>query len=49
MLAARVASLRPDLVRTLCGGSGPISADYEWHPLAKIWQEPGRGEQFFAA
>ena len=48
MLACRVASMRPELVRTLCGGSGPISADYEWHPLARIWQTPGQGEAFFA-
>jgi len=39
ILATRVASVRPDLVRTLIGGSGPICADYEWHPLARIWQE----------
>ena len=47
ILAARVASVRPELVRTLIGGSGPISANYEWHPLAKIWQEAGAGEEWF--
>ena len=46
LLTARVASLRPDLVRTWAAGSGPVSAGYEWHPLAKIWQTPGEGEQW---
>jgi len=49
ILATRVASVRPDLVRTLIGGSGPICADYEWHPLARIWQEEGAGEAWFDA
>lgn len=49
ILTARVASLRPDLVRTWAGGSGPVSADYEWHPLAKIWQTPEVGEQWMAS
>lgn len=46
ILTARVASLRPDLVRTWAGGSGPISRSYEWHYLAKTWQTPGAGEQW---
>jgi|SRR5476649_201271 len=46
ILTARVASLRPDLVRTWAGGSGPISRSYEWHYFAKIWQTPGAGEQW---
>ncbi|MEV4217075.1 alpha/beta hydrolase [Nonomuraea sp. NPDC049725] len=48
ILTARVASLRPDLVRTWAGGNGPISARYTWHPLAKIWQDPVEGERFMA-
>lgn len=48
ILVMRIASLRPDLVRTWAGGSGPVSKDYEWHPLAKIWQTPGVGEQWMA-
>lgn len=47
ILTMRVASLRPDLVRSWAAGSGPISAKYEWHPLAKIWQTPGEGEKWF--
>ena len=46
MFALRVASLRPDLVRTVVAGNGPISQDYEWHHLARIWQTPGEGEKF---
>ncbi|MFK0022760.1 alpha/beta fold hydrolase [Streptomyces sp. NPDC090798] len=46
VLTARVASLRPDLVRTWAGSSAPVSADYVWHPLAKIWQDPVEGDRF---
>jgi pimeloyl-ACP methyl ester carboxylesterase len=48
LLTARVASLRPDLVRTWAGGGGPVNKDYVWHPLAKIFQTPGAGEKFLA-
>ncbi len=48
ILAVRVASLRPDLVRTWAAGGGPISKDYEWHELAKIFQAPGAGEEWMA-
>ena len=48
ILAVRVASLRPDLIRTWAAGDGPVSKDYEWHALAKIWQTPGAGEEFMA-
>ena len=46
MLTARVASLRPELVRSWAGGSGPISAGYDWHVFAKTWQTPEVGEQW---
>ena len=46
LLTVRVASLRPDLVRTWAAGSGPVSTEYEWHSLAKVWQTPGKGEQW---
>lgn len=46
LLTARVASLRPDLIRSWAAGSGPVSADYVWHPLAQIWQTPEKGEQW---
>ncbi|MEV0220951.1 alpha/beta hydrolase [Streptomyces sp. NPDC050704] len=48
ILTARVASVRPDLVRTWAGGNGPISSEYVWHPLAKIWQDPFEGDRFMA-
>jgi pimeloyl-ACP methyl ester carboxylesterase len=46
IFTARIASLRPDLVRTWAGGNGPISAQYVWHPLARIWQDPVEGDRF---
>ncbi|MFG2731552.1 alpha/beta fold hydrolase [Streptomyces canus] len=48
ILTTRVASLRPDLVRTWAGGNGPVSARYTWHPLAKTWQDPGEGDRYMA-
>ncbi len=45
LLAQRVASVRPDLVRTLACGSGPLDRSYEWHPMAQAWQTPEVGEQ----
>ncbi len=47
LLTMRVASLRPDLIRSWAAGSGPVSGAYQWHPLAKIWQTPGEGEKWF--
>lgn len=49
ILTLRVASVRPDLVRSWAAGGGPVSAAYEWHALAKIFQTPGEGERFFEA
>lgn len=46
VLSLRVASLRPDLIRTWTAGDGPLNADYVWHPLAQIFQTPGKGEEF---
>ena len=48
ILTARVASLRPELIRTWSGGSGPVSPEYAWHLWAEIWQTPGTGEQWMA-
>lgn len=45
ILVQRVASLRPDLIRTLATGSGPVDADYTWHDMAQAWQTPDVGEQ----
>ncbi len=46
ILAVRVASLRPDLIRSWAAGSGPLNRDYQWHPLAKTWQTPAVGEEW---
>lgn len=49
LLAQRVASLRPDLVRTLACGGCPLDVEYEWHDMAKLWQTPEVGEQVMDA
>ncbi len=48
MLALRVACLRPDLVRTLACGDGPLDREYVWHEVAQQWQTPGVGEAMMA-
>lgn len=48
ILVMRVASLRPNLVRTLATGSGPIDLEYRWHDTAVMWQTPGVGEQLMS-
>ena len=49
ILAQRVASIRPDLIRTLAIGSGPLDREYEWHPMAQLWQTPDAGDELMAA
>ncbi len=49
LLAQRVASVRPDLLRTWACGGGPIDATYVWHETAKAWQTPELGEQIMEA
>lgn len=49
LLVQRVVSVRPDLVRTWACGAGAVDRDYEWHPVAKLWQTPGVGEQAMEA
>lgn len=48
LLAQRVASTRPELVRTLACGSGPLDREYTWHSMAQAWQTPEVGEQIMA-
>jgi pimeloyl-ACP methyl ester carboxylesterase len=48
LLSIRVASLRPDLIRTWAVGGASSDPAYTWHPTAQIWQTPGLGEQFMA-
>jgi pimeloyl-ACP methyl ester carboxylesterase len=45
LLALRIASVRPDLVRTLATGSGPLDVEYRWHDTAVAWQTRAVGEQ----
>ncbi|MEO6028130.1 MAG: alpha/beta hydrolase [Candidatus Binatia bacterium] len=45
ILVLRIASVRPDLVRTLAAGSGPLDLEYQWHETAVLWQTPEIGEQ----
>jgi pimeloyl-ACP methyl ester carboxylesterase len=49
LLVQRVASLRPELIRTLAFGAGPVDATYTWHEMAKMWQTPEVGEEIMAA
>lgn len=44
LLAQRVAQLRPELLRTLAFGSGPLDDAYVWHDTAQAWQTPEVGE-----
>jgi pimeloyl-ACP methyl ester carboxylesterase len=49
ILVQRAASVRPELIRTLTCGSGPIDKEYQWHDMAQMWQTPGVGEEIMAA
>ena len=42
LLVMRVASLRPDLVRTLATGGGPLDLEYRWHDTAVDVADAGR-------
>lgn len=45
ILMLRALSVRPDLFRSWAGGGAPLTADYTWHPTARLWQTPGAGEK----
>jgi pimeloyl-ACP methyl ester carboxylesterase len=49
LLVQRVASTRPDLIRTWAAGGGPVDEQYVWHDIAQRWQTPGTGEDVMAA
>ena len=50
LLVQRVVSVRPDLIRTWCGGCAVRStATYVWHDMAQMWQTPEVGEQVMEA
>jgi pimeloyl-ACP methyl ester carboxylesterase len=46
LLVQRVASIRPDLLSTVTCGGATVDVDYEWHPLAQVWQTPDEGERY---
>ncbi|HSV08979.1 MAG TPA: alpha/beta hydrolase [Candidatus Binatus sp.] len=48
LLVQRVASVRPELIRSWAAGNGPIDREYVWHDLAQQWQTPGVGESIMA-
>ncbi len=45
LLVQRVATTRPELVRTWVLADGAVSDRFAWHELAQQWQTPGVGEQ----
>jgi pimeloyl-ACP methyl ester carboxylesterase len=45
LLTERLASVRPDLIKTWAAGGGAIDEGYTWHQIAQMWQTPGLGEQ----
>jgi pimeloyl-ACP methyl ester carboxylesterase len=45
LLATRVASIAPQLMRSWCAGGAPLDPDYVWHDTAQTWQTPGKGEE----
>lgn len=50
ILALRVASTRPDLLRSWCSdAAGIFDPSARWHTVAKVWQAQGDGEDFMAA
>ncbi len=46
ILALRVLADQPANVRSWVSDMGDLSADFEWHDTAKVWQTPGDGEAF---
>jgi pimeloyl-ACP methyl ester carboxylesterase len=46
ILALRVLASQPANVRSWATDMGDLSADFQWHDTAKIWQTPGAGEEF---
>jgi pimeloyl-ACP methyl ester carboxylesterase len=46
LLVQRVASIRPDLLSSVACGGAAVDTEYEWHPLAQVWQTAGDGERY---
>lgn len=48
-LTMRAVSQRPDLFRSwACDVLGAFHERFEWHDLARMWQTPGAGEEYFS-
>ena len=45
LLTQRVATTRPELLRSWVLADGAVSEAFRWHELATQWQTPGVGEQ----
>jgi pimeloyl-ACP methyl ester carboxylesterase len=46
LLVQRIASIRPDLLRSVACGGAAVDIDYPWHEIAQVWQTPGEGERY---
>lgn len=46
LLVQRVASIHGDLLNSVTCGGAAVDTEYEWHPLAQVWQTPGEGEKY---
>ncbi|MGH2842130.1 MAG: alpha/beta fold hydrolase [Solirubrobacteraceae bacterium] len=46
LMVQRIASIRPDLLRSVAVGGAAVDRDYPWHSIAQIWQTPGEGERY---
>jgi pimeloyl-ACP methyl ester carboxylesterase len=46
ILSLRVLASQPANVRSWATDMGDLSADFQWHDTAKLWQTPGAGEEF---
>jgi pimeloyl-ACP methyl ester carboxylesterase len=48
LMVQRIASVRPDLLRSVAVGGAAVDSEYPWHSIAQIWQTPGEGERYMA-
>jgi pimeloyl-ACP methyl ester carboxylesterase len=46
LLALRAASLRPELLRSVAAGNGPIDPGWPLHGVWQVWNQEGTGEQW---
>jgi pimeloyl-ACP methyl ester carboxylesterase len=46
LLVQRIASIRPDLLRSVAVGGAAVDVEYPWHSIAQVWQTSGEGERY---